>query len=106
MATPANWNQNEAPQVSPEAQPIQTSQGGPHHKRWRSTTYILIAINLLVFLAMVGYSIHITGVRRFLDTPMGARFGRYVLEWGQDYGPLTLSSQYWRVLTGQLAPAK
>lgn len=65
-----------------------------------STTQILIAVNILVFLAMLFHSIWHSGVQRFLDTPIGSDFDdKALLLWGGDYGPLTLGGQYWRVLT-------
>ncbi len=65
-----------------------------------SNTHILIATNVLIFLAMLFHSIWLSGVQRFLDTPIGARFdSKLLLSWGSDYGPLTLGGQYWRILT-------
>jgi len=49
---------------------------------------------------MVFHSIWLSGVQRFLDTPMGTDFNdKVLLLWGSDYGPLSLGGQYWRVLT-------
>jgi membrane associated rhomboid family serine protease/Flp pilus assembly protein TadD len=65
-----------------------------------SNTQILIAANVLVFLAMVSHSTWLSGVQWSLDTPIGAKFDwKLLLLWGSDYGPLTLGGQYWRVLT-------
>lgn len=52
-------------------------------------TYALIAINVLVFVAMVA-----SGVSFTQPTPLD------VLNWGADYGPLTVGAhQWWRLLT-------
>ena len=52
-------------------------------------TYALIAINVLVFLAMVASGISFTQ-----PTPQD------VLNWGGDFGPATVGAhQYWRLLT-------
>lgn len=51
-------------------------------------TYILVAINVIIFIAMVASGIS-------WITPETER----VLHWGADYGPLTLNGQYWRLLT-------
>jgi membrane associated rhomboid family serine protease len=65
-----------------------------------SSTQILIAANVLIFLAMLFHSIWHSGVQRFLDTSIGTAFDdKALLLWGADYGPLTLGGQYWRVLT-------
>ncbi len=64
-----------------------------------SSTQILIAVNVLVFLAMMFRSIWLSGVQQFLDSRIGADFDyKLMLLWGSDYGPLTLGGQYWRVL--------
>jgi len=53
------------------------------------TTYALIAINTLVFLAMVA-----TGVSFTEPSPLD------VVNWGGDFGPLTIGAhQYWRLFT-------
>ena len=65
-----------------------------------SSTQILIAANVLVFLAMLIHGIWLSGVQRFLNTPIGTDFDDMsLLLWGADYGPLTLGGQYWRVVT-------
>ncbi len=53
-----------------------------------SVTLILIGLNVLVFLAMV-----VSGVSFF--SPGSAE----VLPWGADFGPLTMSGQWWRLIT-------
>jgi rhomboid protease GluP len=60
----------------------------PALKDWlRCATIVLIALNVLVFLAMVA-----KGVPVFDPT------AESVLRWGADYGPLTLHGQWWRML--------
>jgi len=67
---------------------------------WLKTTRTLIAVNVLVFYAMLAYSIHIGGVQKFLDTRLFASFDSELLvKWGSDFGPLTLGGQYWRIIT-------
>lgn len=51
-------------------------------------TLTLIAINLIVFMVMV-----VRGV------PLVAPTGKQILSWGANYGPLTTSGQWWRLLT-------
>jgi len=51
-------------------------------------TYVLLAINITVFLAMLAFGISA------ID-PDTAK----VLHWGADYGPYTLGGQYWRLIT-------
>jgi rhomboid protease GluP len=51
-------------------------------------TYGLIAINLLVYVAMVA-----KGVSPMQPTPS------QVLPWGANFGPLTLQGQWWRLIT-------
>jgi membrane associated rhomboid family serine protease len=49
---------------------------------------------------MLFHSIWLSGVQRFLNTPIGTDFDdKILLLWGSNYGPLTLGGQYWRVLT-------
>jgi membrane associated rhomboid family serine protease/Flp pilus assembly protein TadD len=55
---------------------------------WLTATNLLLAVNCLVFLAML-----ISGVS-FID-PSSAD----VLKWGGNYGPYTLTGQYWRLIT-------
>lgn len=73
---------NAEPEPPPARPPLATSQGAP------TVTYTLIAINVLVFLAMI-----LRGVS------FGSPSSEDVLAWGADYGPLTLQAgQYWRML--------
>ncbi|HEV7674166.1 MAG TPA: rhomboid family intramembrane serine protease [Candidatus Angelobacter sp.] len=51
-------------------------------------TYVLLAVNIVVFIVMVA-----SGVS-FIDPKAGE-----VLRWGANYGPKTLSGQYWRLIT-------
>ena len=88
---------NLASAFSSEAQPQFESSG-----RLRSlpTTQVLIAANVLIFLAMVFQSVWPSGAHRFIGTGIGTDFDdKLMLLWGSNYGPLTLGGQYWRVLT-------
>jgi rhomboid protease GluP len=51
-------------------------------------TYVLVAINIAVFIAMTASGIS------WLDPET-----EKVLHWGANYGPKTLNGQYWRVIT-------
>ena len=51
-------------------------------------TYALLAINIVIFIAMVA-----SGISFITPQP------DQVLHWGADYGPYTLSGQYWRLIT-------
>ncbi len=51
-------------------------------------TIALLAINIMIFVAMVASGIS------FMTPETGQ-----VLRWGADYGPYTLSGQYWRLIT-------
>jgi rhomboid protease GluP len=55
---------------------------------WPIATYLLLAINCGVFVAMVA-----TGISPITPTT------DQLLRWGADYGPYTLSGQYWRAIT-------
>lgn len=57
-------------------------------KPFLSMSAALIAINLLVFLIMAASSHHVLNFN-----------GGLVLHWGGNYGPLTLSGQWWRLVT-------
>jgi membrane associated rhomboid family serine protease len=86
---------------SPETQSqFQPNPPAPRGLGWLSSTQLLIAANVLMFLSMLFYGIWHSGGRRFLDTPIGTGFDdRALLLWGGNYGPLTLGGQYWRVVT-------
>lgn len=65
-------------------QPLPTRPRNPY-----SLTIILIALNTLVFLAMVASGVSLTQPTT-----------RDILRWGGDFGPLTLGAhQYWRLFT-------
>ena len=68
-----------------ESQPVESR----HAERVLTpATYSLVAINVAVFIAMIA-----SGISWFdPDTDQ-------VLHWGANYGPDTLSGQYWRVIT-------
>ena len=55
---------------------------------WLTATNLLLAANCGVFLAMC-----LTGVSPMEPT------GAQLVKWGADFGPLTLSGQYWRLIT-------
>jgi membrane associated rhomboid family serine protease len=72
----------------------------PPRSKWASATYLLIIANTVVFYAMLAHSIHSTGLERFLNTRIFENFDAQLLRtWGSDFGPLTLSGQFWRVFT-------
>jgi len=65
-----------------------------------SITQILIATNVLIFMAMLFQSMWLSGSKGPFGAGIGAVFDdKLLLSWGSDYGPLTLGGQYWRVLT-------
>ena len=63
------------------AQAVSASRATP-------ATYALLAINIVVFAAMVA-----SGISAFDPTT------EQVLHWGADFGPSTLGGQYWRLIT-------
>lgn len=70
-------------------EPITRQPAAPRARSPYTITIALIAINVLVFLAMLA-----SGVSLTQPTP------RDILIWGGDYGPLTLGAhQYWRLFT-------
>lgn len=70
-------------------EPVTRQSTAPRTRSPYSTTIALIAINVLVFLAMVASGVSLTNPTT-----------RDVLIWGGDFGPLTLGAhQYWRLLT-------
>jgi rhomboid protease GluP len=71
-----------------ETTPATPDTPGPSLKDWfRCATVVLIAANVLVFVVMV-----LQGVSAFSPTVES------VLNWGADYGPLTLHGQWWRMV--------
>ena len=78
---PAEPRQDAANSLTLPAGAIATSQPSP-------ATYTLLAINIGIFIAMVASGISFV-------TPQTDQ----VLHWGADYGPYTLSGQYWRLIT-------
>lgn len=56
--------------------------------KWPVATQILIYISVGVFIAMI-----VTGISPISPT------SEQLLRWGADYGPFTLSGQYWRLIT-------
>jgi rhomboid protease GluP len=71
------------------AEPITPEVRQPSRPSPYTVTYALIAINVLVYLAMVA-----TGVSFMNPTPLD------VFRWGGDFGPATVGAhQWWRLLT-------
>ena len=67
---------------------VATARAIPLSAKWPPVTTTLVAINVLVFLAMLARGISIT------EPTTGQ-----LLQWGADFGPLSLGSQPWRILT-------
>jgi membrane associated rhomboid family serine protease len=86
------------PSVVPEpAEPSNTITPPVQHL---TATGLLITVNVLIFCTMLVYSIHVTGVEKFLNTPIGQNFDSGILlAWGSDFGPRSLGGQFWRVVT-------
>jgi membrane associated rhomboid family serine protease/Flp pilus assembly protein TadD len=61
---------------------------GSQASRWLTATNLLIAINVAVFLTMV-----VSGIS-WIDPDIDD-----LMRWGADYGPDSLSGQYWRIVT-------
>lgn len=57
-------------------------------RRSLSATFALISVNVLVFLLMAWYARQLVSFG-----------GDWVLRWGGNYGPLTLTGQWWRLLS-------
>jgi rhomboid protease GluP len=69
--------------------PLPRQSGAPRARSPYAITYALIAINVLVFAAMVA-----SGVSFTQPTPLDVK------NWGGDFGPLTVGGhQWWRLLT-------
>jgi len=93
-------NPPELASTSPSEAQLEPALSTPRVLRSLSNTQILIAINALIFGAMLFHSIWLSSVERLLDNPIGTNFdSKLLLFWGSDYGPLTLGGQYWRVIT-------
>lgn len=113
MSTPENFNGPAATGVSPAAESAvpfpetpalpglpEPSVLPPPRKKWTSTTSLLLIANTLIFLAMVAYNVYDTGWEKFLNTPIAADFDPEIwLKWGSDFGPFTLTGQFWRAIT-------
>jgi len=99
MSTPANFNGSDATAVAPALQKT-PSQETPPSRKGLSTTSLLIIVNTVIFYAMLAYWICITDREVFRNTLVFARFNPALMRcWGSDYGPLTLTGQFWRVIT-------
>lgn len=72
----------------PSAEALRLPQEARVASKPALATYVLLAINILIFIVMVA-----SGVS-FIE-PKGGD----VLGWGADYGPYTLGGQYWRLIT-------
>lgn len=73
---------------------------------WLTTIRLLITINVLVFFAMLAYDYHVVGRNKFMAMPIASDFETWLwLNWGGDYGVLTLGGQYWRVITSMFVHA-
>ena len=70
------------------AQYAASTAAQPAVQRWPPVTTALIALNLLVFVAMV-----LSGVSPVLPGT------QQLLHWGADYGPRSLNGEPWRILT-------
>lgn len=67
---------------------LQNEQGAVSNQRSLYVTYVLIAINVLVFILMVMDGAGVLEPN-----------GLVAIKWGSDYAPLTLSGDWWRLLT-------
>jgi|SRR5579864_139609 len=101
MSTPAHSRESESLPASLGAQESsEPSKDVPPRSKLPSTTNLLIACNVVIFWAMFANFIYITDHEKFLNTRLAADFDPYLLlTWGSDYGPLTLTGQYWRLIT-------
>src|ERR1044071_31626 len=101
MPTPANFNGSDATAVSPALQETPFQETPPRRKGLSATSLLIIA-NTLIFYAMLAHSIYITGMEKFMNTLLFAKFDSELLRsWGSDFGPLTLTGQFWRVFTAR-----
>ena len=99
MSTPATFNGSDATAVSPALQETLPSQETPPRRKGLSTTSLLILCNTLIFFAMLVHCTYIMG-KAFGDSLIFSDFDSALLQkWGGDYGPLTLTGQFWRVIT-------
>jgi membrane associated rhomboid family serine protease len=100
MSTPANFNGSDATAVSPALQEaLAPSQETPPRQKGLSTTSLLILCNTLIFFAMLVHCAYIMG-KEFGDSVIFSDFDSALLQkWGGDYGPLTLTGQFWRIIT-------
>ncbi len=77
----------------------QPSQETPPRRKGLSTTSLLILCNTLIFFAMLVHCAYIMG-KAFGDSLIFSDFDSALLQkWGGDYGPLTLTGQFWRIIT-------
>jgi len=101
MSTPANFNGSDATAVSAALQEMvarETSSLPPRPKRM-SATFLLLLANSLIFSAMLVHSDYIMA-KAAGDALVFSDFDSALLQkWGGDYGPLTLTGQFWRIIT-------
>ncbi len=106
MSTPANFNGPDAAAVAPalEGSVVQETSSlpgpaAPPRPRRISTTYLLLVVNSLIFSAMLIYNDYTLG-KESGDALVFSDFDSALLRaWGSNYGPLTLTGQFWRILT-------
>ena len=100
MSTPATYNGPDAAAVSPALQEtIAPSQETPPRRKGLSTTSLLIIANTLIFFAMLVHCAYTMG-KEFGDSVIFSDFDSALLQkWGGDYGPLTLTGQFWRLIS-------
>src|SRR6478672_11711141 len=98
MSTPANFNGSDATAVSPALQETHFQETPPRRKGL-SITFLLILCNTLIFYAMLTQCAYIMG-KEFGDSVIFSDFDSALLQkWGGNYGPLTLTGQFWRIIT-------
>lgn len=102
MSTPPHSSEPESVPVSPGTQEsAEPSKDVTPRAKLPSMTNLLIACNVVIFWAMFANFIYITDHEKLRNTRLAADFGPYLLlKWGSDYGPLTLTGQFWRLITG------
>ena len=85
---PVAQEETPAPKAGPWDDMPQASPAAAGLASWLTGTRILVGVNVLVFGLVVG-----SGVSFLLPD------GGQLVRWGSDFGPATLSGQYWRSVT-------
>lgn len=99
MSTAANGPAPTLISSGAQASPESSSNTAPSAPRL-SATRILIICNVVIFYALVIHWNTVVGNEKFLNTRIGADFDTaLLLDWGADYGPLTLRGEFWRLIT-------